>query len=281
MSNIYSKIRQPRFADGQWYSASAAQLQADIRGYLADAPPPPDLENIVGLVAPHAGHFFSGQVAGAAFACLSPHQYKTVILLGPDHRGAAPGQISTPEVTAWRTPLGDIPVDGEMLATLQTELKIKLLLTDYEHSLEIELPFLQVALPEFRLVPLLMGDQSLHTCRRVGEALARAIRANGPALLVASSDLSHFFADETARRLDQATLQFVLDLDAAGLIEHVEAGRRRGEPLACGAGPIAAIIYAATALGANQTRLLKYATSADVYPDKSSVVGYAAVLIGN
>ncbi len=281
MSNLQAKIRQPRFADNQWYSAAAKQLQADIQTYLADTPPPPDLPNVVGLVAPHAGHFFSGHVAGAAFATLSPHSFETVILLGPDHRGAAPGRFSTPDAVAWRTPLGDIPVDWPLLAGLQADLEIKLLPSDHEHSLEIELPFLQVALQEFKLVPLLLGDQSLAACRRLGEALVKATQANGRTLLVASSDLSHFFTDETARRLDQATLQFVLDLDPAGLIEHVEAGRRRGEPLACGAGPIAAILYAAAALGANQTRLLKYATSADVYPDKSSVVGYAAVLIGN
>lgn len=282
MSNAQSKIRQPRFADNQWYSAAAAQLQADMQRYLADAPPPPDLPQVVGLVAPHAGHYFSGHVAGAAFATLSPHSFETVILLGPDHRGAAPDHLSTPAVAAWRTPLGDIPVDWPLLTGLQTDLEIKLLPSDHEHSLEIELPFLQVALQEFKLVPLLLGDQSLATCRRLGEAIVKAIRAaSGRTLLVASSDLSHFFADETARRLDDATLQFVLDLDAAGLIAHVEAGRRRGEPLACGAGPIAALIYAAAGLGVKQTRLLKYATSADIYPDKSSVVGYAAVLIGS
>jgi AmmeMemoRadiSam system protein B len=281
MSNAQSKIRQPRFADNQWYSATAAQLQADMQNYLVDAPPPPNLPQVVGLVAPHAGHYFSGHVAGAAFATLTPHSFETVVLLGPDHRGAAPDCLSTPAVAAWRTPLGDIPVDWPMLTGLQDDLEIKLLSTDHEHSLEIELPFLQVALQEFKLVPLLLGNQSLATCRRLGEALVKAIQANGRVLLVASSDLSHFFADETARGLDETTLQFILDLDAAGLIAHIEAGRRRGEPLACGAGPIAAIIYAATTLGATQTRLLKYATSADIYPDKSSVVGYAAVLIGS
>jgi AmmeMemoRadiSam system protein B len=95
--------------------------------------------------------------------------------------------------------------------------------------------------------------------------------------LVASSDLSHYFDDETARRLDQMTLQFILDLDGDGLVQHVEAGRRRGQPLACGAGPIAVVIHAAKALGATQARLLKYATSADVQPRKDRVVGYAAV----
>jgi MEMO1 family protein len=134
----------------------------------------------------------------------------------------------------------------------------------------------------------MMGDQSPETCRRLGAALVRAIRSQsspfvggieGNVLLVASSDLSHYFDDDTARRLDQTTLQFVLNLDAEGLARHVEAGRRQGQPFACGAGPIAVIIHAATALGATEAILLKYATSADAHPRKDRVVGYAAVAI--
>jgi hypothetical protein len=113
----------------------------------------------------------------------------------------------------------------------------------------------------------------------LGAALFKVIaaRPDERILLVASSDLSHYFDDSTARQLDQTTLQFILNLDADGLVHHVEAGRRRGEPYACGAGPIAAIIHAAVGLGANQATLRKYATSADVYPHKDRVVGYAAV----
>lgn len=279
MSNIRSQIRQPRYADNQWYSASKAQLQADIEGYLAETSPRPGLGQIVGLLAPHAGHFFSGHVAGAAFRQLQAGKFQTVILLGPDHRGVAPGQISTLNVDAWRTPLGDIPVDWPMLETLQTDIDLRRLDSDDEHSLEVELPFLQEKLKEFSLVPLIMGNQSSQICRRLGQAIARAMGDRQNILLVASSDLSHFFDDGTARRLDKSTLQFVLDMDADGLIKHVEAGRRRGEPLACGAGPIAAVIHAAKTVGASQAHLIKYATSGDVHPSKDSVVGYAAVAI--
>jgi AmmeMemoRadiSam system protein B len=273
------QIRQPRYADNQWYSSSTSQLQTDIEGYLAQSLTPPDLGQVVGLVAPHAGHFFSGHVAGAAFTQLQPARYKTVILMGPDHRGVAPGQISTPNVEVWRTPLGNIPVEWDILTRLQTEIDLRAVPSDDEHSLEIELPFLQVALQEFTLVPLMMGNQSPEMCRWLGAALVKAIGDRRDVLLVASSDLSHFFDDATARRLDESTLQFVLNMDAEGLLKHVEAGRRRGEPLACGAGPIAAVIHAAKALGATQAHLIKYATSGDVYPGKDSVVGYAAVAI--
>jgi AmmeMemoRadiSam system protein B len=272
------RIRQPQFADDRWYSSAPLQLQQDIQGYLNDASPEvSQVGDLIGLVAPHAGYFFSGHVAGASFAGLKPGAFETVILIGPDHRGAARGRLATVKVDAWRTPLGDIPVDWELLQALQAQLELKLLPADNEHALEIELPFLQMTLQQFKLAPLMMGDQSPATCHNLGMALAQA--GAGKTLLVASSDLSHYFDDETARRLDKRTLQFVLDLDADGLAHHVEAGRHQEQPLACGAGPIAAIIHAARARGATQARLIKYATSADVYPSKDRVVGYAAVAI--
>jgi hypothetical protein len=286
MFNNILKVRQPHFADDLWYSSDGSQLQLDIQNYLAETPPSPT--SLIGLVAPHAGYFFSGHVAGAAFAGLTPGAFETVILIGPDHRGAAPGEISTLKVDAWHTPMGDIQVDWELLQALQAEISVSLLSTDEEHCLEVELPFLQMTLKQFKLAPLMMSDQSPETCRRLGAALVRAIRSQssphvggieGSILLVASSDLSHYFDDDTARHLDQTTLHFILNLDAEGLARHVEAGRRQGRPFACGAGPIAVIIHAATALGATQAILLKYATSADAHPHKDRVVGYAAVAI--
>jgi hypothetical protein len=284
MSETLLNLRQPRFADNMWYSSDSAQLELDLQSYFVGGPPHP--AGLLGLIAPHAGYYFSGHVAGAAFAGLTPGAFDTIVLIGPDHRGAAPGAISTPRVAAWRTPLGDIPVNWNLLDAIQAEINLALLSTDEEHSLEVELPFLQMALRQFKLVPLLMGIQSPEICRRLGMVLAKTIPlspkgegAGGGVLLVASSDLSHYFDDDTARQLDQTTLQFILKLDADGLVRHVEAGRRQGHPFACGAGPIAAIIHAAAALGATQATLLKYATSADAHPRKDQVVGYAAVAI--
>ncbi len=284
MSNFNAQVRPAHFADDQWYSADPEQLEADVRNYLADASGVVEPEDVIGLVAPHAGYFFSGHVAGAGFASLSSGLFETVVLIGPDHRGVTRGKLSTLKVEAWRTPLGDMPVDWEMVEAIKSNIGLKLLDRDAEHSLEVELPFLQVALGSFGLVPLIMGSQTPAECQRLGRAVGQAIQARQEAtgkqsLLVASSDLSHFFDDDTARRLDQKTLEFVLELDAEGLIEYVESGRQRGDPLACGAGPIAAIIHAAKALGATQAHLIKYATSADVYPSKDRVVGYAAVVI--
>lgn len=282
MTDSRLRIRRPRFADDLWYTSVPPALQTEAQGYLDEAPPRPDIGELIGLVAPHAGYLFSGHVAGAAFSGLAPGAFENVILIGPDHRGVALGRTSTLDVDAWRTPLGDVPVAWDLLQAIQTEVSLKLLPTDNEHSLELELPFLQMTLKDFKLVPLMMGDQSPSTCRQLGAALVKAMDKiqPGPTLLVASSDLSHYFDDDTARRLDETTLQFVLKLDGDGLANHVEAGRERGEPLACGAGPIAAVIHAARALGATQAHLIKYATSADVHPNKERVVGYAAVAIG-
>jgi AmmeMemoRadiSam system protein B len=284
MSNHTLKIRQPRFADDMWYSSDGGQLQRDVQGYLVETSPAPS--GLIGLVAPHAGYFFSGHVAGAAFAGLTAGAFETVILIGPDHHGAALGEISTLQVNAWRTPLGDIPVDWALLQALQAEVSLTFLPADQEHCLEVELPFLQMTLQQFKLVPLLMGDQSPEMCRRLGTALVKALPrslkgegAGGGVLLVASSDLSHYFDDDTARRLDQTTLQFILNLDADGLARHAAMGRRQRQPFACGAGPIAVIIHTATTLGATRAILLKYATSADAHPRKDRVVGYAAVAI--
>jgi hypothetical protein len=262
-----------------WYSAAAAQLETEIQGYLSDAPANLEGGDIVGLVVPHAGLRFSGHVAGAGFAQLTG-TYDNVVLIGPDHRGAAFGQIATPDVEAWLTPLGDIPVNRNFLAALQDELPLHYLGSDHEHSLEIELPFLQVVLKQFHLIPLMMGSQTPSICRQLAQALTEIIQSKqfGSTLLVASSDLSHFFDNNTARQLDQKTLQFILAMDGDSLADHVEGGRSRNEPLACGAGPIATVIHTATALGANQASLIKYATSADAHPDKSRVVGYAAVI---
>jgi AmmeMemoRadiSam system protein B len=281
MSDSTLKIRQPHFADDMWYSSDAGQLELDVQRYLVETAPAPT--GLIGLLAPHAGYFFSGHVAGAAFASLTPGTFETVILIGPDHHSAALGEISTLQVEAWRTPLGDIPVDWALLQALQAEFSLTVLPSDEEHCLEVELPFLQMTLQQFKLVPLMMGNQSPEMCRRLGAALVKVIRSQaslvGGILLVASSDLSHYFDDHTARHLDQTTLQFILNLDADGLARHAEVGRRQGRPFACGAGPIAVIIHAATALGATQAILLKYATSADAHPRKDRVVGYAAVAI--
>jgi hypothetical protein len=269
-----SSIRPPICADDRWYPSRAAALRDEVSGYIERAPALDLPGKVVGLIAPHAGYFFSGHVAGAGYRQAQGGGYDTVVLVGPDHTGVTLGGLAFADFDAWRTPLGDVPVDRELIAALEKRLRLRHIGRDSEHSLEVQLPFLQTALSDFKLVPIMMGDQLSATCREVGLAIADGVRGR-QALLVASTDLSHYQPDAVARKLDQRTLQYVLDFDPDGLAEALA----RGEASACGGGPVAAVMFAARELGATQAHLVKYATSGDVWEDRSRVVGYAAVAL--
>jgi hypothetical protein len=170
--------------------------------------------------------------------------------------------------------LGDVAIDAELAAALERRTGLRRLRREREHSLEVQLPFLQVALADFKLLPLMMGSQVPAVCRELGRGVADLVR-DRKVLLVASTDLSHFQPDELARQTDAHTLSYVLDFDPQGLAEALE----RGEAQACGGGPVAAVMFAARQLGATRAHQIKYATSADVWDDRSRVVGYAALVL--
>ena len=269
-----SSVRSPVCADDRWYPSRTAALRNEVNGYIERASALDLPGRVVGLVAPHAGYFFSGHVAGAAYRQVQGGDYDTVVLVGPDHRGATWGGLAYADFDVWRTPLGDVPADRDVLAALGRRLKLRPVEEDGEHSLEVQLPFLQIALADFKLVPIMMGDASPETCRELGLAIADGVRERR-ALLVASTDLSHYYDDPTARRLDQQTLQYVLDFDPDGLAQAL--GRDAAH--ACGGGPVAAVMLAARELGAAGAHLVKYATSGDVWEDRSQVVGYASLVL--
>jgi MEMO1 family protein len=268
-------VRPALHADNRWYPASAGELRREISDYM-DRAARLDLapNSVVGMVAPHAGYFFSAHVAGAGYRQVRGGDYDTAVLIGPDHTGAAMGGLALPDFSAWRTPLGDVPVDSELVALLEQRVVLRRVRRDQEHSLEVQLPFLQVALGNFKLLPIMMGSQSPEACRDLGLAVADTVRDRRP-LLVASTDLSHYQPDRVARDLDQKTLSHVLNFDPEGLAQALT----RGEAHACGGGPVAAVVFAARELGATQARLVKYATSGDVYTDRAQVVGYASVVL--
>lgn len=268
------RIRPAVCADNRWYPASAAELRREVAGYIENAKALDLPGDVVGLVAPHAGYYFSGHVAGAGYRHVRDGTYDLVVLIGPDHTGAAMGELAIPDYTAWHTPLGDVPVDVGLVAELEGLVPIRRIRHDREHSLEVQLPFLQVALGSFRLLPVMMGSQSPYVCRTLGNAIARLVRGKR-ALLVASTDLSHYYPEATARELDRNTLQYILAFDPEGLC----AALMREQAHACGGGPVAATLFAAQELGARQAHLIKYATSGDVWPDRAQVVGYAAVAL--
>ena len=260
-------------ADDRWYPSRSADLRDAVTQYL-EAATAEDHGSVLGLIAPHAGYFFSGHVAGVAYRQVQNDDFATVALIGPDHTGVTSGGLAMPAYSSWRTPLGDVPVDVDLADTICAQLPIRHVQSDGEHSLEVQLPFLQVALGKFNLLPVIMGDQSPSACKTLGEAVAQAVSGRR-CLLVASTDLSHFFPDDQARRLDETTLNYVQHFDIEGLAQAIS----RGEAHACGGGPVVAVMWAAKALGAKQAHLLKYANSADVWSDKRRVVGYAAAVL--
>ncbi len=267
---------------GSWYPAVPEQLAAAVDRYLAQARAHlPRLEgDVIGIVAPHAGLPYSGPVAGYAFAAVQGQNPDLVVVLAPMHH-PYPQPLLTTAHQAYATPLGVVPVDAEALQAFQEAVTRRLgypaspVANDPEHALEIELPFLQRTLAgAFRLLPLMLRDYRAETCRAVGEALAETV-ADRRALLVASTDLSHYYPETVARPLDEYMLAQIAALDPEGVLRAEAEGRG----FACGAGPVAAMLWAARALGANRGVILRRASSGDVTGDTSAVVGYGAVAV--
>ncbi|MFA7407486.1 MAG: AmmeMemoRadiSam system protein B [Anaerolineaceae bacterium] len=265
---------------GTWYPGNAIQLRNSVSAFLDAAVNPPLPGQVVGLVAPHAGYVYSGTVAGHAFKTVQGRSFDYVCLLAPMHQ-YYPQSLLTSAHRAYWTPLGEIPLADDMIDQINARLieKIGLGLTpisnDYEHSLEIELPFLQVALSgEFTLIPIMFRDQSRQVTKALAEVLAEVFESTA-CLLVASSDLSHFYAQSQAEKLDAHVLNMLEAFSPEGLFDLKDLGQGQ----ACGLAPIAAALWASAPLGATDVTLLKYNTSAATSGDTASVVGYGAAAI--
>jgi len=267
------KVRQPGVA-GTFYPAGADELRATVDELLAHAKPPAVEQPILALIAPHAAYQFSGAVAANAYALVKGRKPARVVVISPSHTEAF-SFSSVYDGDAYSTPLGAVPVDKAFAAKLGSlGPLIKLSGQGHgqrEHALEVQLPFLQRALGEFKLVPIVMGDQSYEACRALGVALAK-LSQGSDTLIVASSDLSHFHPYDEAVRLDKKTLQAIQEWDYLSMSRNFEA--RAWE--ACGGGPIIAAMIAVERFGGGEARLLKYANSGDVTKDRSGVVGYGA-----
>lgn len=265
---------------GTWYEGDPQALARTVDGYL-DGARLPDLQGqVVAVVAPHAGLRYSGPVAGYAFAPVRGARYDLVAVVSPMHH-AYPQPLLTSSHTAYATPLGAVPIDGEAVERLSEGLLaagapgLTPVPFDPEHSLEIELPFLQRALAgDFGLLPVMVRAHSPQVSKGLGQALAGALRDRS-ALLVASSDLSHFYDQESARRYDGYMLAQVEAFSPEGIFE----AERSGKGFACGHAALAAVLWAARELGADTVRVLHSATSGDAGGDFSSVVGYGAAVV--
>jgi AmmeMemoRadiSam system protein B len=265
---------------GLWYEGDRRTLARSVDGYL-DAAQLPELEGeVMGVVAPHAGHRYSGPVAGYAFAAVRGRRPDLVAILSPFHNYHQAALLIA-AYDAYVTPLGTVPVANQAVTALETSLAglggpaLTRISDDPEHSLEIELPFLQRALAsKWSLLPLMVRVQEPQACHQIGAAVAAAVRDMN-ALLVASTDLSHYHEQQTALAMDRAFLQEVEAFEPDQLFDLERSGRGS----ACGLGALAAVMWAARELGADRIEILRHATSGDTSGDYSAVVGYGAAAI--
>ncbi len=270
----YHNVRPSAIA-GRWYTANPTHLTATLSAMLDNAPRIEVPGSIVGLVVPHAGYMYSGPVAARAFKQIKGMSFEYVVVVSPMHHPYPNALLSTSH-DAYETPLGLIEVDHDTLEALNRHIPITPVSRDPEHALEIELPFLQLVLTEpFRLVPLMIRKQTSQVCLDLGRAIVREIIPRGSTLLIASSDLSHYYADHVARQLDEVMLAHI----AAGDPEQVIRADQSGEAFACGRGAIATVLEAARQMGAAHIQIVGYATSADMNGEYHRVVGYGAAVI--
>ena len=277
------KVRRPSQA-GAFYEGNAESLKRQIENcFLHELGPGkiPEVvkagpRNVIGLVCPHAGYMFSGPVAAHSYYKLAlDGKPDVVVILCPNHTGYGSG-LAVMNEGVWRTPLGDVEVDGETANQIVHESRIidvDELAHRFEHSIEVQLPFLQYLYgSEFKIVPICFLMQDLPLAREVGQAVAKVL-AGKNSVIIASSDMTHYEPQERAAKKDKLALEAVEAMDETKFYSIVEAQRIS----ACGYGPIAALITAAKILGAKEAKVLSYKTSGDVIGDYSSVVGYAAV----
>jgi len=265
---------------GTWYPGTAAALAAAVDGYLAGVggEAAGRLTQLTALIAPHAGLMYSGPVAAHAYRLLRDRSVGLVVLVGPSHFLAFEG-VSIYRAGGFETPLGIADIDEECASAIMAAAPIvheRAAAHGREHSLEMQLPFLTRLAPAARIVPLIVGRQTAETAQALGDALGTVLKGRN-ALLVASTDLSHYHDAATAARLDGVVIDHVSRFDADGLQRALDAEPEH----ACGGGPTVAVMRAARHLGARDAVILRYADSGDVSGDKSAVVGYLAAALGS
>ena len=265
-------IRRPAVA-GRFYPSNKEKLISDLTGYLAREGEP---RKAIGCIVPHAGYMYSGHVAGAVFARLQlPGRF---IILCPNHTGMGT-PLSIVSEGEWQTPLGNTKIDSALARKIARA--CPLVSEDEsahvaEHSLEVQLPFLQQLKQEFTFVPIAVGTGSFAPLERLGQAIGQTIQESPePVHIIASSDMNHYESDAVTRQKDRRAIDQVLALDPKGLYDVI----KKEHVTMCGYGPAIAMLTAARQLGASQAELVKYATSGDITGDRAEVVGYAGMIV--
>jgi len=273
-------IRRPAVA-GQFYPASATDLRKQIQQFFQAAKLVSVPGRIVGMISPHAGYIYSGWVAAHGYRELEGEKYETVIIIAPSHFETF-SEISVYPRGGYETPLGVVFVDEEMAEKIAAQSSRIILsnkghrqehLIQREHAVEVQIPFLQMVLKDFKIVPIVMGNQSYENSQTLGNAIAKAAKGHN-VLIVASSDLSHYHPYQEAVDIDSRLISYVEKFDFSGLAEAIS----KREVEACGGGPIVATMIAAEKLGAKKVKILNYANSGDTMGDKSRVVGYLSAV---
>lgn len=267
-------IRPPVVA-GMFYPSDPKELHQQISELMQQVGRTKVKGRVRGIIAPHAGYAYSGLTAAHGYSMLKGERFETVVVVSPSHREYFPG-VSVYSGEAYKTPLGVIEVNTTLREAL-------IAATDFvastenghraEHALEVQLPFLQEVLPPFTLLPIVIGDQRPEFCLKLGEALSTVLKDEN-ALLVASTDLSHFYSSDIAEKMDAVITKDVEEFNYEQLMQDLEA--RRTE--ACGGGPAVAVLSALKHLGVRHIEALHYSNSGDVTGDYSSVVGYLSAV---
>jgi AmmeMemoRadiSam system protein B len=258
---------------GQFYPASASELKAMIETIVDEKA---EKEEVIGLISPHAGYIYSGPVAGAVISKIKLKD--TFIIMGPNHTGSGK-PLSIMTEGKWKTPLGEVEIDSELgkkLLSSSDYLEEDKIAHLYEHSIEVQLPFLQYFKSDFKLVPIVLSFASGAIYEEIGREIAKAVKELGKkVVIIASSDMTHYEPEESAQEKDNQAIEAILDLNEDELLRRVEELNIS----MCGYAPAVSLIVAAKELGATEAKLVKYQTSGDVTGDYSSVVGYAGIII--
>jgi MEMO1 family protein len=272
----HKDVRNPVLA-GTWYPGNPEVLRQTIADYLSKANLPGLEGKVVTTIVPHAGYAYSGQVAAYSYNLLQRAAPKLVFLIGPSHRVGFRG-FSVSQYSGYKTPLGVAPVNQDVakkLLSINPQMKWVPQADQQEHSLEIQIPFLQTVLKDFHIVPIIMGEQDLETCTLLAKSLIQVLSNWENAVILASTDLSHFHTDQQARALDGEFIRHVRELSPEALSKAVASSSCE----ACGAGPTITAMLAARELGANRSVILNYANSGDVTSDRRQVVGYLSAAL--
>ncbi len=272
--NMDKQIRKPAVA-GMFYPASPEDLKKKIKDYLDKASFSKIEENIIAIISPHAGYEFSGGVASYGFKAIKGRDFSTVIIIGPSHYVYFEGSSVYPK-GYYKTPLADVEIDEQLTEKLINNSTVRFYPPAHqrEHSVEVQVPFLQTVLKNFKIVPIVMGNCSYQDCLNLGKAIANNIKAK-KTLIIASTDFSHFHTSQEARVLDKISLEEIENFDPQQLYDKLKAGKCQ----LCGGMPVVTALIISKELGADKIKLLKYLHSGDVTGDNSRVVGYGSLII--